>query len=34
MTYNQDSYKPNILSTSNDAEYDNDDVRQSNANNY
>lgn len=34
MTYNQDSYKPNIPLTSNDVEYDNDDVRQSNANNY
>lgn len=34
MTYNQDTYKPNIPSTSNDAEYDNDDVRRYNANNY
>ena len=34
MTYSQDTYKPNIPSTSNDAEYDNYNVRQSNANNY
>lgn len=34
MTHNQDTYKPVIPSTSNDAEYNNDDVRQSNANNY
>ncbi len=34
MTYNQDTYKPVIPSTSNDADYNNDDVRQSNANNY
>lgn len=34
MTYNQDTYKPVIPSTSYDADYDNDNVRQSNANNY
>lgn len=34
MTYNQDTYKPNILATSNDVEYYNDDVRQYNGNNY
>lgn len=34
MTYNQDTYKPNIPSTSNDAGYDNYNVRRYNANNY
>ena len=34
MTYNQDAYKPVIPSSSNDSEYNNDNIKYYNVNNY